>query len=130
MIEVLNQPALTRGREVEGCDQRGKQADVANADVRCGKSVKPGCFEPKRKDFRIRRGRIGAPEGLDPGLQEFAGPIAAMTEDRAEIAEALRLAGRGRGKVVTRDRDLEVGPQTELAALPVGGEIHAFADVL
>src|SRR3954452_12274830 len=101
MVEVLDQPTLPRRREIKSRDQRSKQADVANADVRCGKSVKPGCFEAKRKDFRVRRGGIGAPEGFDPGLQEFAGPIAAMTEDRAQIAEALRLAGCGRGQVVT-----------------------------
>ena len=53
-----------------------------------------------------------------------------MAKDRTEIAEALRLAGRGRGQVVARHRDGEVGPQAQLAALRIGGEIHALADVL
>src|SRR4051812_17989760 len=53
-----------------------------------------------------------------------------MPEDRTEIAEALRLAGNGRSQVVARDRNREIWPQAELAALRVGGEIHALADVL
>ena len=65
-----------------------------------------------------------------PACRNSLGPVAAMTEDRAEIAEARRLAGLGRGQIVARDRDGEVGPQAQLAPLRVGGEIHALADVL
>ena len=47
---------------------------------------------------------VGAAERLDAGLQEFAGLVAAIAEDRAEIAEIRALAGRGRGEIVARRR--------------------------
>src|SRR4051812_23184163 len=130
MVEVLDQPPLPRRRQIKGCDQRSKQADVANADVRCGKSVDPGRLKPEREDFRIRGRDVGAAEGFDPGLQELGRPVTTMTEDRAEIAEAGSLAGVRRGEVVARDRYRQVWPQAELAALRVRGEIHPLADIL
>ena len=64
------------------------------------------------------------------GLQEFGRRLAAMTEHRAEIAEADRLAGLGRSEIVARHRDGQVRPQAELVAVRIGGEEHAAADVL
>src|SRR5262249_14203236 len=66
----------------------------------------------------------------DAGLQEFAAALVAMAEDRAEIAKASRFAGGGRGEIVARDRNGEVGAQAQLASLRIGREIHALADVL
>ncbi len=129
VVEVLDQPPLPGRREIERGDQRGKQADVADADVGCGKPVMRGGVEPEREHFGVRRRGVAAAEGFDAGLQEFARAFA-MAKDRAEIAEALRLAGRGRGEIVARDRDGEVGPQAQFVALRVGGQIHALADVL
>ena len=71
-----------------------------------------------------------AAEGFDAGLQELARLVLAVAEDRTEIAEARRLAGPRRGQIVARDRDGEVGPQAQFAALRIEREIHALADVL
>src|SRR5215831_2433228 len=73
--------------------------------------------EPERQHFGIRRRRVRAAEGFDAGLQEFAATLGAMTEDRTEIAKASRLAGGGRGEIVARDRNGEVGAQAQLASL-------------
>ncbi len=54
----------------------------------------------------------------------------AMTEDRREITEAERFARLGRGEIVARHRDGEIGPQAQLAPVRIGGEEHAAADVL
>ncbi len=89
-----------------------------------------GCFEREREHLGIGRRGVGAPEGFDAGLQEFGGLTAAMTEYRPEVAEACNLAGRGRGKVVARNRDGQIGAQAIFAAVRRSGEIHALADIL
>ena len=89
-----------------------------------------GGLQPERQHLGVGRGLVGAAERLDAGLQEFGRRAAAVAEDRAEIAEARRLAGGGRGEVVARHRDGQVGPQAELAAARRGGQVHALADVL
>src|SRR5262249_53078802 len=52
------------------------------------------------------------------------------TEHRAEITKAARLAGGGRGEIVARHRNGEVGAQAQFASLRIAREIHALADVL
>ena len=96
----------------------------------CGDAVLGGGVEAEREHFGVRRRLVRAAEGFDAGLQELDRRFGVMAEDRTEIAEALRLAGRGRGEVVARDRDGEVGPQAQLVAVRIGREIHALADVL
>ena len=54
-----------------------------------------GGFEPERKHLGIGRRLVLAAERLDAGLQEFGRQLAAVAEHRAEVAEALRGAGRG-----------------------------------
>jgi len=95
VIEVLDQAALPRGREVERRDQGRKQRDVAHADVGGAQAVVRRGLEPKREHFGICRRLVGAAEGFDAGLQEFGCTLGAMAEDRTEIAERLRRA-RGR----------------------------------
>src|SRR5262245_65079210 len=111
MVEILDQAPLPGGREIERGDQRGEQGNVADMDVGCLETVMRRGVEPEREHFRVRRGGVRPGEGFDAGLQEFARARVAMAEDRTEIAEALRLAGCGRGEIVTRDRNGEVGPQ-------------------
>ncbi len=66
-----------------------------------------------------------------PACRNSAGRVAAVAEDRAEIAEAGRLAGLRGGEVVARDRDGEVGAQAEFLVAARGrGQEHALADVL
>ena len=129
-VEVLHQPALPGRREIERGDQRGEQPDVAHADFRRRDAVVRGRLEAEREHLGVGRGDVAAPERLDAGLQEFGRRLAAMAEHRAEIAEAGRLAGRRRGEIVARHRNGQVRPQAELAAVRVGGEEHAAADVL
>ena len=89
-----------------------------------------GRLQPERKHLGVGRRLVGPPEGFDAGLQEFGGCVAAVTEHRAEIAVARRLAGERRGEIVARHRNREVGTQAEFAAAGGGGQIHALADVL
>src|SRR5262249_49534224 len=57
--------------------------------------------------------------------------VAALTEDRAEIAEFRRLARRRRGEIVARDRDRQVRTQAQLlAGTGIGDQVHAPPDVL
>ena len=53
-----------------------------------------------------------------------------LAKDRAEIAKSLSRTGGWRSKVVHRHRNGEVRAQAQLAAVGVGGEIHALADIL
>ena len=131
VVEVLDQPPLPRRREIERCDQRGEQADVADADVGCGKAVKRRSLRARARAFRRpppprRRGRRirCRPAGIRRAHRCDGGRPG--RDSRSSAA----LPARGRGQIVARDRDREVGPQAEFAALRVGGEIHALADVL
>jgi len=63
-------------------------------------------------------------------LQEFAGRFAPMPKDRAQVAKCLRFTGHGRGEIVARDRDGEVGPQAQLMACGIGEQIHVPPHVL
>ena len=72
----------------------------------------------------------GRPNDSMPACRNSLGSSDAVTEDLAQVAEALRPPGARRRQVVARHRDGEVGPQAELAALRIGGEEHALADVL
>ena len=81
-----------------------------------------GGLEAEGERFRIGRCGVGAPERLDAGLQELAGARAAVAEYRAEIAQACRAPRRrrGRGEVIARDGNREVGPQADLVAGGIG----------
>jgi len=57
-------------------------------------------------------------------------PACRNSEDGTEIAEARGLAGLGGGEIVARDRNRQVGPQAQLLAAGVRGQIETFADVL
>ena len=52
-----------------------------------------------------------------------------MPKDRAKIAEALRPPDQGRGQVLARNRDSQIGAQAQLMAVRIGRKIHALADV-
>jgi hypothetical protein len=130
VVEVLDQPALPGGREVKRRNQGGKQPDVADPDIGCGKAVMRCGVEPEREHLRVRGRDIGPSERFDPGLQELARFVLPVPEDLPEIAEPLRPTGRRRRQIVARDRNGEVGPQAELAAVWIGGEEHPLADVL
>ena len=55
---------------------------------------------------------------------------AAIAEHRAEIGEAGRLSGAGRGQIIPRHGDGEVGPQAQFLAGRIRRQVQAFADVL
>jgi len=99
-VEILGEPPLPGGRNVERADQRGEERDVAHADVGLVEPVVDGRLERERERLGVRRRRVGAAEGFDAGLQEFARPVVAVAKDRSEIAEALRRPGRGRGEII------------------------------
>jgi len=130
VVEILRQPALPGGRQVERADEGREQRDVAHADVGPGEAVKRGRLEGERERLGVGRRGVGAPEGFDAGLEELGRAFAAMAEDRPEIAETRRPSGLRRGEIVERDRNGEIGAQAELAAGRIVHQIHAAADVL
>ncbi len=93
-VEILEQAPLPCRREFERRDQRGEQRNVAGEDRRIGDAVMGGGLQPERQRLGIGRRGVGAAEGFDAGLEEFAGARgearAAVAEHRAEIAEARR----------------------------------------
>ena len=129
-VEILHQAPLPGRRQLERRDQRGEQADVAQADFRGIDAVMGGRLEAERQHLGIGGRDVAPAERFDAGLEEFAFAVGAMAEHLAEIAEAFRLAGGRRREIVARHRDGEVGAQTKLAAGRVGRKIHAPANVL
>jgi hypothetical protein len=89
-----------------------------------------GRLQRQRQHLGVRRRRVAPAEGLDARLEEFRAAVGALPEHRAHETVADRVPGLRRGEVVARHRNGQVGPQAELAALGVGGEEHAPADVL
>jgi len=87
-------------------------------------------IEPERQHFGIGRRLVGPAERLNAGLHHLGRQHAAVTVDRTEVAKSLRRTGRWRGEIIARHRDGEIGAQAQLAAVGVGGEVHALADVL
>ena len=118
------------GRSTRG-DQRGEQADVAQADFRRrrGRSAAVASM-PSESVSASAAAMSWRPNDFDAGLQELGRRLAAVAKHRAEIAEARRRPrGRG-GEIVARDRYGQVGPQAEFTAGRVAGQEHAAADVL
>ena len=89
-----------------------------------------GVASPKRDGLGVRSDLVGAPEGLDAGLQQLcrAGPV--IAEYRTEIAIFPGLARCGRCEIIACDRDGEVRPQAEFIAGRIGENEHAAANVL
>ena len=129
-VEILDQAALPRRRQIERGDKSGKQPDIADADFRRGHAINRGGFEAEREHFGVGRRLVVAAEGFDAGLQEFRGRSFAMAEHRAEVTKARCLAGGRRLQIGARNRDGEVGPQAQFAPERVAGEKHAAADIL
>ena len=74
-VEILDEAALPRRRQIERGDEGGKQPDIADADFRRGQAVDRGRLEAEREHFGVGRRLVVAAEGFDAGLQEFRRPI-------------------------------------------------------
>ena len=129
-VEILLQPPPPDRREIERVDESGEQREVAHADLGRLHAILFGRFEPERQHFGVGRRLVLAAETLDADLQEFGRGAIAMTKHRAEIAEAGGLAGVRRRQIIARYRDRQIGPQAQFAAVGIGGQKHAAADVL
>ncbi len=129
-VEILDQAPLPRRRQIERCDEGGEQTDIAYTDVWCARAVLRGRFQPERQHFGVGRRFVLPPETLDAGLQKFGRGAFAVTKYRAEIAKACRRPRRRRGQIIARHRNGQIGPQAQFAAVRIGGEKHAPADVL
>ena len=129
-VEVFDQAALPRRCEIERGDEGGEQPHVADANLRRRQAVESGRLEPKRQHFGVGRRLVMPGEGLDPGLHELGGGALAMAKHRSEIAEAGRLAGPRRLQIGARDRNGEIGPQAQFAAVGIAGKKQPPADVL
>jgi len=129
-VEILGEPALPGGCQVERADKGREQRDVAHADVGLGEAVERGRLQRERERLGVGRRGVGAPVGFDAGLEELGRPLPAVAEDRAEIAEGGRPARLRRGEIIERDRNGEIGTQAQFAARGIVHQIHAAADVL
>jgi hypothetical protein len=98
--------------------------------LRRRQAVESGRLEPKRQHFGVGRRLVLPGEGLDPGLHELGGGALAMAKHRSEIAETGRLAGPRRLQIGARDRNGEIGPQAQFAAVGIAGKKQPPADVL
>src|SRR5262249_61943462 len=88
-----------------------------------------GRLQPKREHFGIGGSFVLAPEGFDSDLHKFRRRAGTVAKDRAEIAKAGRPARLGRLQIGARHWNGEIRAQAHFAALRVGGEKHAPADV-
>ena len=61
-IEILDQPALPRRREIERGDEGGEQPDVAHADFRRVHAILRGRLKPERQHFGVGRRLVLAAE--------------------------------------------------------------------
>ena len=129
-VEILDQPALPGGREVEAFDQSRKERDVAHTNVGRIKPVAGGRFERERDGLGVGRRGVGAAEGFDAGLHQFGRARAEVAKHRAQIAVFRRFSGGGRRQIVAGNRDRQVGPQAEFGVGGIGDQEHAAADVL
>ncbi len=129
-VEIFFQPPPPYRREIERIDEGAEQSDVAHANFRRVDAILLGRFEAEREHFGVGCRHILPAEAFDADLQEFGRSPFAVAKHRAEIAEARGLAGCGRGQIGARHRDRQIGPQAQFAAVRIGGEKHAAADVL
>jgi hypothetical protein len=92
-VEILDQTPLPRRRQIEGGNKSGEQADIAETDLRGLQAVECRRLQSEREHFGVGRCLVVASERLDAGLQDFGCRAFAMTEYRAQVAIARRLAG-------------------------------------
>ena len=85
-VEVLQQPPLPGGRQIERHDQRGEKPDIAHADRGPSHAEVFRGFERERKALGICSLKVLAAERFDSRLHVFAGAAAAVAEHRTEIA--------------------------------------------
>ena len=89
-----------------------------------------GRIDTERQHFGIGGCAVLTAEGFDPGLLEFAGRALPIAEHRPEIGKARGLSGAGRGEIIARHRNGEVGAQAEFLARRVGRQVKALANIL
>ena len=68
VVEILDQTTLPGRCKIKRGNQRGKQPDIAHANIGCGKSIMGGCLEPQREHLGVRCWCIEASERLNTGL--------------------------------------------------------------
>ena len=105
------------------------QAHVAEPHRRIGPAEQGEALEGETQHLGIGRRRVGAPDRLDPGLEELVGLVGGQPEDRAAIA----VIGRppvGLRPVQAADGDGEFGPQAQFGPARVLGDEDPPADVL
>jgi hypothetical protein len=61
-VEILDQPSLPGGREIERRHQRREQPDVAHADFRLADAVVAGRFQPEREHLGVGGRDVRAPK--------------------------------------------------------------------
>ena len=119
-----------RRRQAQAVHQRGEQPDIAEPDLGIGQAAPGGGLDGQCQNLGVGGLAIGAPEALDPRLNELSAFAGAQPEHRAAIAQHGWGPGLGRGEVAARDRDGELGPQRPFPPFGVQRHEHARAHVL
>ena len=110
-----------------------KAANSAKSPMRISGACTPYCLVASSPSASISASAAALswrPKLSMPTCRNSAAAPFAVTKHRAEIAEAGGLAGARRRQIVARYRDGQIGPQAQFAAVRIGGQKHAAADVL
>src|SRR5581483_6564634 len=91
-IEILNQTSLPCRRQIKTGDQTVEQRDITDDDIRSVDAIVGRRLQSERKHFSIGCRLVGSPERFNACLQEFARGVAAVAEDRSQIAVTSRLS--------------------------------------
>ena len=127
--EIARKAPLPGGRQFERREHGPEQAGVADAQAWRREAVALHAVEREREDLGIGRGGVGPADQFDAGLQELAGPAGPVPEGRPVIAigaEARRIAA---GDMIAADRNGQLGPQAEFAALAVARQVEALCEL-
>ncbi len=134
--ELMTQPVPPALRHFNRLKQGAEQAQIADVDAIILQSRRIEGFDGESQNLGLGGHGIGGREPFDSGLiklgwMEFAAITGLETEGGARIAIA-RLVGciLRMGEMIAAGGNSEVRSQTELAAVGIGEDVGARADVL
>ena len=127
LIEPALEATLQGRRQLEGVDEVGQQAGVAQSDIDVGETGLRGRLQREDQDLGIGGCRVASPETFQPRLEELAGVALLGAKDRSAIGVVGLLAGIS-FEVCETDRDRVLGPEAKLASGRIACQDEARAD--
>ncbi len=130
LAKEITQPAAPDGRQVKPFQHGGKQGLVANSDDDVRQAEFLQGLDGKRKQVRIRFGRVRTAEAFRTKLRDFAQAVRALAEHRAVVAIGGRKLDGVLRQMMTANRNGEVGAQAQIKPVGTAGQIEPAPDVL